>query len=386
MTGGTPHTRAHRAGVESDPLGSVMPPMYLSANYAFHGLGEPGPYDYARAGNPTRDVLADAMTTLEGGAGAVITGTGLGAISTIAHTLLGPGDTVVIPHDAYGGTWRLFDQLSRRGHLRLVLCNLTDLDATAACLAAESPRLVFAETPSNPLLRITDLTALSDLAHRHGATVVADNTFCSPVLQRPLEHGCDLVVHSTTKYVNGHSDVLGGAVVAKDAAVVDELAFMANTLGHTAGVFDSWMTMRGLRTLRPRMLQHENNALAVVEALTGHPAVKQMWHPSLPDHPGHEVARRQQDGFGAMVSFDLGGREAAQACVEGLQFVSLAESLGGTESLIAHPVSMTHGAMTPEAQSAAGLTPGLLRMSVGLEDADDLVADLTAGLDRAADL
>lgn len=383
MTDGTAHTRALRAGVESDPLGAVMPPVYLATNFAFKGLGDPGPYDYSRCANPSRDVLTDALATLESGSGGVATGTGLGAITTVALATLSPGDTVVIPHDAYGGTWRLFDQLAQRGHWTMVTCDLTDLEIAAACFAEHTPAMVLIETPSNPLLRVTDIAAVTALAHEHGARVVADNTFCTPVFQRPLELGCDVVVHSTTKYINGHSDVVGGAIIASDPEVVDEMAYLANAVGHTGGAFDAWLTMRGLRTLRPRMRQHEENALALVAALGEHPAVGRIHHPSLPDHPGHELAARQQSGFGAMISFELADQGAVERLVTGLRWFSLAESLGGTESLISHPVTMTHAGMSPQAQAEAGLTPGLVRLSVGLEEASDLVADLVAGLDRS---
>lgn len=375
------HTRAVRAGVETDALGSVMPPLYLASNFAFRGLGEPGPYDYSRSANPTRDVLGEALTTLEGGVGTVVTGTGLGAVTVVAFACLRPGDTVLIPHDCYGGTWRLFDQLARRGHCATVTVDQTDPAAVESALATHRPALVWLETPSNPLLGITDIAAVSARAHEHGALVVADNTFCTPLGQTPLALGCDAVVHSTTKFLSGHSDVVGGAITSAEETHHDEFAFCANALGCTAGAFDSWLIMRGVRTLQPRMRLHNENALAVVDALVGHPAVRRVLHPSLPSHPGHGLAARQQHAFGSIVSFELADADAVRRLAAGLRLFSLAESLGGTESLIDHPVSMTHAGMTPAAQEAAGLTPGLVRLSVGLEDPADLVADLRRALD-----
>lgn len=377
----SPLTRSVRSGVETDALGSVMPPVYLASNYAFRGLGEPGPYDYSRSSNPTRDVLAEALTTLEQGAGSVITGTGLGAVSVVAFATLEPGDTVLIPHDCYGGTWRFFDQMTQRHHFTMHTVDFTDQGALADAIETHRPTVVWIETPSNPLLRITDIAATCELAHRAGALVVADNTFLTPVGQQPLALGCDVVIHSTTKYINGHSDVVGGSITSATPELHERFAYMANTLGCTAGAFDAWLTMRGLRTLAPRMRQHQANALAVVDALNDHPAVLRVLHPSLESHAGHDLATRQQNGFGAMVSFELPDADAVRTLTAHLSLFSLAESLGGTESLVNHPVSMTHAGMTPAAQEAAGLTPGLVRLSVGLEEPEDLVADLRRGLD-----
>lgn len=377
-------TRGLRTGIDTDTAhGAVVPPMYLSSNFSFEGLGMGRTYDYSRSGNPTRDQLADALATLEGGFGAVVTSSGMSAVTLVALAL-GSGGTIVIPHDCYGGTWRLFTHLAARGLIRLETIDFTDT-AQLAGLGDLHPDVVWLETPSNPLLRITDIAEAARVAHAAGALVVADNTFCSPLLQRPLALGADVVVHSTTKYINGHSDVVGGAVVAGSEELQEKLAFWANTLGVTGAPFDSYLTLRGVRTLSARMRVHLENARAVVDLLTSHPAVSAVHYPGLPDHPGHELASRQQEDFGAIVSFELaGGRDAVARAVQGLRCFTLAESLGGIESLVAHPASMTHASMTPEAQEQAGITEGLLRLSVGIEGATDLVNDLREALDRSA--
>jgi len=376
-------TRAVRAAIATDAEhGAVVPPLHLSATFAFAGFGLKGAYDYTRSGNPTRDQLAAAIAELEGGAGAVVTASGMAAITLVAH-LLEPGDLLIAPHDCYGGTHRLFKALAGKQHFRVEFIDQRDPAALADALARR-PRMVWIETPSNPLLRITDIAATAAQARAAGALVVADNTFLSPALQRPLELGADLVVHSTTKYLNGHSDVVGGAVVARDAALHETLVWWANCLGLTGAPFDSFLTLRGLRTLFARMALHLENAAAAVETLRAHPAVARVYYPGLPDHPGHEIAARQQAGYGAMVSFELaGGEPAVRAFVEGLTCFTLAESLGGVESLVAHPATMTHASMDPEARRDAGITDGLLRLSIGIEDRRDLVADLEAALDRA---
>ena len=379
----SPATSAVRSGLCSDlHHGSVVPPIHLSSNFTFAGFGQPRTYDYTRSGNPTRDLLACALAEAEGGAGAVVTSTGMSAVH-LALQLLQPGDLVVAPFDCYGGTWRLLDACAAKGAFRVLFADLSDPVQREAALDA-GPRLVWVETPSNPLLRITDLRAVCRQAARVGALVAADNTVLSPALQRPLELGADLVVHSTTKYLTGHSDVVGGAVVARDPQLLKDIAWWANCLGITGSPFDSYLTLRGLRTLHARMRVHLENAAAVVERLRSHSAVARVYWPGLPDHPGHAVAAAQQSGFGAMVSFELaGGEEAVRAFVDGLRCFALAESLGGVESLVAHPATMTHASMDAEARRRAGIGDGLLRLSVGIEAAEDLAADLTAGLDRA---
>ncbi|HET7842532.1 MAG TPA: cystathionine gamma-synthase [Xanthomonadales bacterium] len=374
-------TRAVRAAIDADAAhGAVTPSLVLSANFSFAGFGKKRAYDYTRSGNPTRDALACALAELEGGAGGVVTASGMAAVALVAQALLPHGARVVLAHDAYGGTWRLFNALASRGTIELALADLTrgapDFDRATA--------LVWIETPSNPLLRITDIEPIVAAAHAVGALVVVDNTFLSPALQQPLALGADLVVHSTTKYVNGHSDVVGGAVVARDAAVCERLAWWANATGVAGSPFDALLTLRGLRTLDARLAVHERNAAALVGLLDGHEAVAATWWPGLATHPGHDVARRQQAGFGGMLSFELaGGEPAVRALVDGLECFTLAESLGGVESLVAHPATMTHASMSPEARAGAGIGPGLVRVSAGIEHADDLVADLAAGLARA---
>ncbi len=377
-------TRAVRAGIDRDTaFGAVTPPLVLSSNFSFAGFGEKRQYDYTRSGNPTRDLLAEALAELEGGAGAVVTSTGMSAITLLLHALLQPGDRLVVPHDAYGGSWRLFNALARKGAFELSTIDFTDPRALADALA-QKPKVVWIETPSNPLLRITDLRFVIEAAHAAGALAVVDNTFLSPALQTPIAFGADFVVHSTTKYINGHSDVVGGAAVAKDADQHAQLVWWANALGITGAPFDSFLTLRGLRTLDVRLRAHQENTAALVTLLQAHPAVRALHYPGLSTHPGHALAARQQKGFGAMLSLELDGdTEAVRAFIEGLEYFTLAESLGGVESLIAHPATMTHAAMTAEARAAAGIGDGLLRLSVGIEHADDLVADIAAALDRA---
>lgn len=378
-----PETAAVRAGIQTDSQhGAVVPPIHLSANYTFAGLGRPRAYDYSRSGNPTRDLVGAALAELEGGAGGIVTSTGMSAV-TLACTLARPGQRVLAPYDCYGGTHRLLSALARTGRIVAEFVDFTDLGAVARAIASK-PRLVWIETPSNPLLRITNIAAVSRLAQEAGSLVAVDNTFLSPAWQKPIALGADLVVHSTTKYINGHSDVVGGAVVARDRALHDELAWWANCLGLTGSAFDSYLTLRGLRTLHVRMRQHAENAEAVAKALVGHPAVRRVFWPGLPGHAGHTLAARQQAAFGAIVSVELaGGAPAVQRFVEGLACFSLAESLGGVESLVAHPETMTHAGMDPVARLAAGITPGLLRLSVGIEATEDLLADLAAALARA---
>ncbi|TQM17560.1 cystathionine gamma-synthase [Pseudoxanthomonas sp. 3HH-4] len=379
-----PATAAVRAGIDRDTAyGAVTPPIVLSSNFSFAGFAQKREYDYTRSGNPTRDLLAEALAELEGGAGAVITATGMGAITLVLNALLEPGDRLVVPHDAYGGSWRLFNALAKKGHFELITADLTDPRSLADALA-QSPKLVLIETPSNPLLRITDLRFVIDAAHKAGARTVVDNTFLSPALQTPIAFGADVVLHSTTKYINGHSDVVGGAVVARDADTHQQLVWWANALGLTGSPFDSFLTLRGLRTLDARLRVHQENADAIAALLDGHSVVSKVYFPGLATHPGHAVAARQQKGFGAMLSVELeGGEEAVRAFVEGLRYFTLAESLGGVESLVAHPATMTHAAMTPEARAKAGISDGLLRLSVGIESTDDLLADIGAALARA---
>jgi len=379
-----PITQTVRAGLEcDDETGAVVPPIHLSSTFAFRGFGEKRGYDYTRSGNPTRDLLARALAELELGAGAVVTATGMAAITLVGY-LIPNGGRIVAPHDCYGGTYRLFDAWRRRGERDVEFVNFADDSAVRAALSKPAAML-WIETPSNPLLRITDIEAFARLGRAGGALVVVDNTFLSPAWQQPLTLGADLVVHSTTKYLNGHSDVVGGAVVAREKALHEQLIWWANCLGVTGAPFDSFMTLRGLRTLHARLDHHGRNALSLAQWLHEQPNVKRVYYPGLPGHPGHEIALRQQKGFGAIVTLELeGGHDAVRAFVAGLHCFSLAESLGGVESLVAHPATMTHAAMDPAARLKAGLADGLIRLSVGIEALEDLRADLSAGLQRAA--
>jgi cystathionine gamma-synthase len=380
----SPITRAVRAGIATDrEHGAVVPPIHLSSTFAFEGFGKPRKYDYTRSGNPTRTQLADALAELEGGARGVVTSTGMSAVALVLQ-LLKPGDVILAAHDCYGGTQRLLRALSAKGHFTLIFTDLT-AHAAESEVVRHRPRLVWIETPSNPLLRITDVRRVATAGHAVGALVVVDNTFLSPALQQPISLGADVVVHSTTKYLNGHSDVVGGAVVARDAALGDELAWWANCLGITGAPFDSYLTLRGVRTLHARITQHLANTEAVVDALRDHDAVVQVNYPGLVSHPGHDIAASQQYGFGAMVSFEvLGGVAGVERLTSELEYFTLAESLGGVESLIAHPATMTHASMDAAARAAAGISDSLVRLSVGIESADDLIRDLTYALDCVA--
>jgi len=376
-----PATIAVRASLESDAqYGAVVPPLHLSSNYTFAGYGEKRQYDYCRSGNPTRDALADALATLEGGAGAVVTSSGMAAL-TLLTQLLKPGELLIAPHDCYGGTYRLFESLSAKGHFDVAFVDQTDATARHEVFARQ-PKLVLIETPSNPLLRIVDIQAVVASAKACNATVAVDNTFLSPALQQPVSLGADIVVHSTTKYLNGHSDVIGGAVVAASSELADKLSWWANCLGLTGAPFDSYLTLRGVRTLFARMEQHEKNANLLANVLNEHELVRQVHYPGLPGDPGHLIASRQQSGFGGMLSFELyGGEDAVRKFVGNLQQFSLAESLGGVESLVCHPASMTHAPVSDEALAVAGIGQNLIRLSVGIESGADLVEDVVAALE-----
>jgi cystathionine gamma-synthase len=375
-------TLAARYAVDSDGNhGAVIPPLYLSSNFSFRGFGEKREYDYTRSGNPTRDQLAGALAALEGGIGGVITASGMSAVHLVTQ-LVQPGEVIVAPHDCYGGCHRLFSAASGKGLFDLAWLPLWETAASVEKIRAIRPRMVWIETPSNPLLRITDIEAIAAAAHEVGALVVVDNTFLSPAGQRPFALGADIVLHSTTKYINGHSDVVGGAVLANDGSLVEDLVWWANCLGLTGSPFDSFQTLRGLRTLHVRYRQHAENAAAVAAFLDGSSLVEKVYYPGLEKHPGHDIAARQQESFGAMISFELGGSvEEIRVFLAALELFTLAESLGGVESLVAHPASMTHAAMSEPDQAAAGICSRLLRLSVGIEHVDDLVADLARGFD-----
>lgn len=379
-----PETIAAGNGIASDgAFGAVTPPIYLTSTFAFPSLEQSGPYDYSRTANPSRALLADTIARLEGGAGAVITSSGMAAVDLLLSTL-GPDELVVAPHDCYGGTYRLLNAKRERGHFSVVFVDQGD-EAGLEKAFEQYPSLVLIETPSNPLMRVVDIEAIASRAKKAGAKTAVDNTFLSPALQQPLALGADFVVHSTTKYLNGHSDVVGGAVVAKDGADVEALASWANVTGVTGAPFDSYLTLRGLRTLFPRMEWQQENAMQIATYLSTQPLVAAVHYPGLVSHPGHAVAKRQQSGFGAMLSFELeGGLEAVRRFVASLSVFTLAESLGGVESLVAHPATMTHVGMGEEGLKAAGIGHSLLRLSIGLEATSDLIADLEQGLKTAS--
>lgn len=373
-------TKTARAGVEKDILhGSVTPALYLSTNFSFEGFNKKRPYDYTRSGNPTRDDLGVALAALEGGHNAVITSSGMAALDLLFQ-LLSPGDLIIAPHDCYGGTYRLLQSRAAKKQFDVLFADLTkteDLPALFAC----KPKIVLIETPSNPLLRITDIEAVAKIAKRTGALVAVDNTFLSPILQKPFELGADIVLHSTTKYLNGHGDVVGGAAIAKTAELHEQLSWWANCTGTTGAPFDSFLTLRGLRTLDLRVHQQNESAGEIAAYLSSHKAIQRVYYPGLPSHTGHEVAKAQQKGFGAMISIELsGGIPAAKNFIERLSLFSFAESLGGYESLAAHPQTMTHASMDRKAQQKAGITDGIIRLSIGLESAKDLILDLEGAL------
>ncbi len=381
-----PATIAVRSGLNDDEqYGCVVPPIHLSTTYNFLDFNEPRAHDYSRRGNPTRDVVQRTLAELEGGAGAVLTNTGMSAIHLVTTVFLKPGDLLVAPHDCYGGSYRLFDSLSKRGAYRVKFVDQGDPVALQAALD-EKPKLVLIESPSNPLLRVVDISAICAAARAAGAVSVVDNTFMSPALQNPLALGADLVIHSCTKYLNGHSDVVAGAVIAKDPQLATDLAWWANNIGVTGAAFDSYLLLRGIRTLAPRIAAAQRNALAIVDYLKQQKRVKKLYHPSLPENAGHEHAVRQQRGFGAMLSFEVDGDEALlRRFLKALKLFTLAESLGGVESLISHTSTMTHAGMSAEARAAAGISDTLLRVSVGIEDHEDLIADLDNAFRIAAE-
>ena len=379
-----PQTIAAASGVASDRRqGAVTPPVYLSTTFSFAGFGKPREHEYSRTSNPTREQLADTIAELEGGAGAVVTATGMAAIDLLL-TQLEPGSLLVAPHDCYGGTHRLLSMRAAKGHFKLAFVDQNrEEDLTA--VFSRSPRLVLVETPSNPLMRVTDIAAIAERARTVDAKVAVDNTFLSPALQRPLSLGADYVIHSTTKYLNGHSDVVGGALVAADPADLEQLRIWANVTGVTGAPFDAYLTLRGIRTLFPRIEQQQRSAAAVADFLDRHPRVSAVHYPGLASHPGHAIAARQQSGFGAMLSFEIaGGVESVARFVEAVKVFTLAESLGGIESLVAHPSTMTHVGMGAEGRAAAGIGDNLLRLSIGLEAESDLLEDLAAALDATS--
>jgi cystathionine gamma-synthase len=377
------NTRAIHAGQEPDPLtGAVVPPIYQVSTYAQDGVGGlRNGYEYSRSGNPTRTALQECMAALEAPgidtARGLAFASGLAAEDTVIRTVLKPGDHVVIPNDAYGGTYRLFKKVAEPWGIDHTTAAVTDLDSIAAAMTPKT-KLIWIETPTNPLLNIGDIAAIAEIAHAGGALLVVDNTFASPYLQQPLLLGADIVVHSTTKYLGGHSDVVGGALVVGDAELGEQLAYHQNAMGAIAGPFDSWLVMRGIKTLGVRMDRHNDNAAKIVELLEGHASVGQVFYPGLASHPNHEVAKKQMRGFGGMVSFRVkAGEQAALDICSKTTLFTLGESLGGVESLIEHPGRMTHASVSG---SPLEVPSDLVRLSVGIEESDDLLADLEKAL------
>ena len=367
------------AGQEPDPsTGAIVTPIYQTSTYVQDELGRHKGFEYARTQNPTRMALERNIAAIESGKAGFAFASGMAAIGAVT-TLLSSGDHVVVSDNTYGGTFRLFDKVLTRYQLAFTYVDTSDLQAVERAMTPAT-RMLFVETPSNPIMALTDLSAVARLAHRHRVRLVVDNSFASPDNQRPIELGADLVVHSTTKYLNGHSDSVGGIVIAVGDEEIEWLTFVQNTEGAILGPFDSWLVLRGTKTLPVRMQAHNVNGLALAEFLSAHPKVKKVFYPGLPSHPQLELARRQMRGFGGMLSFDLGSLEAARRVLNGVRLISLAESLGGVETLISHPATMTHASVPADRRAALGITDGLVRISAGVEDIDDLREDLTQAL------
>ncbi|MDN4599414.1 cystathionine gamma-synthase [Leifsonia virtsii] len=375
-------TRAIHEGQEFDPTtGAIIPPIYQTSTFVQDGIGGlRNGYEYGRSGNPTRASLETLLASLEGGVRALSFASGLAAEDALLRAALRPGDHIVLGNDAYGGTHRLIDRVHSEWGIRNTTVDLADLDAVREALAADGTRMLWIETPSNPLMKISDIAALVELGHAAGAVVVVDNTFASPALQQPLSFGADVVVHSTTKYLGGHSDVIGGALVFADEELAAKAQFLQFAAGAVSSPMDAWLTVRGIKTLQVRLRQHSANAQAIAEALVGHAGVERVYYPGLPDHPGHELAARQMSGFGGMLSVALaGGAEAARRFAESTRVFQLAESLGGVESLIGYPSEMTHASVRG---TALEVPDNIVRLSVGIEDVDDLLEDVEQALRR----
>lgn len=374
-------TIAVRGGLNTDEQhGAVIPKISLSTCYRFQEFGKPRPFDYGRKSTPNRDSVEKTLADLEGGAEAILTNSGMSAIHLLSVTLLSPNDLVIIPHDCYGGSYRLFTSLSQKGYFKTKVVDQADKEALSQALSLQ-PKLILIETPSNPLLRVVNINKISQLAHEAGALVVVDNTFMTPILQRPFELGADIIIHSCTKFLNGHSDLLAGVLIFKDQKLADEALWWSNNIGTASSSFDSYLLQRGLRTLAVRVLSQQESALKIVDFLSNHPKIAAVHHPSLSTTSGHDIAKKQQKGFGSLLSFEIkGDMNKTKLFIEQLKIFTLAQSLGGTESLISHPTTMTHSGISAEARKAAGISDQLLRISVGLEDANDLIADLDQAL------
>jgi cystathionine gamma-lyase len=373
-------TRAIHAGQEPDPTtGAIMTPIYQTSTYAQTGIGEHKGFEYARTGNPTRTALETCIASLENGKYGLAFASGLAAEQAIL-SLLSSGDHMIACDDLYGGTYRIFERIMRRYRIETSYVPASTINDYEKAIRPNT-KLIWLETPTNPLLRLVDIQAIAEIAHRHNVLLVVDNTFSSPYFQQPLALGADIVIHSTTKYINGHSDVIGGAIIMNDDEVYQALKFYQNAAGAVPGPFDVWLTMRGIKTLALRMRQHEENAFAVARFLTEHPRVQKIYYPGLPSHPDYEIAKRQMSGFGGMVSFQFRGTQAdVHQLVGRFKVFTFAESLGGVESLVCHPATMTHGSIPRDIREARGLTDTLLRLSIGIEDVADLMADLEQAL------
>lgn len=376
-------TIAVRSGLNTDNQhGAVIPKISLTTCYRFEEFAKPRPFDYGRKSTPNRDSVQKTIAALEGGVDAILTNCGMSAIHLLSVALLSPDDLVIAPYDCYGGSYRLFNSLSQKGYFKAKFINQADDEAVKQALALQ-PKLILIETPNNPLLRVVDIKKIADLAHQAGALVLVDNTFMTPILQQPFTLGADIIIHSCTKFLNGHSDLLAGVLVFKDQQLADDVLWWSNNIGTANSSFDTYLLQRGLRTLGVRVLAQQESAMKIVDFLSRHPKIAAVHHPSLTSTSGHDIAKKQQKGYGSLLSFELkGGAEKTPVFVEKLKIFTLAQSLGGTESLISHPTTMTHAGISAQARQAAGISDQLLRISVGLEDVNDLIADLAQALEQ----
>ena len=376
-------TIAVRSGLNTDNQhGAVIPKISLTTCYRFEEFAKPRPFDYGRKSTPNRDSVQKTIAALEGGVDAILTNCGMSAIHLLSVALLSPDDLVIAPYDCYGGSYRLFNSLSQKGYFKAKFINQADDEAVKQALALQ-PKLILIETPNNPLLRVVDIKKIADLAHQAGALVLVDNTFMTHILQQPFTLGADIIIHSCTKFLNGHSDLLAGVLVFKDQQLADDVLWWSNNIGTANSSFDTYLLQRGLRTLAVRVLAQQESAMKIVDFLSQHPKIAAVHHPSLTSTLGHDIAKKQQKGYGSLLSFELkGGAEKTPIFVEKLKIFTLAQSLGGTESLISHPTTMTHAGISAQARQAAGISDQLLRISVGLEDVNDLIADLAQALEQ----
>lgn len=376
-------TIAVRSGLNTDNQhGAVIPKISLTTCYRFEEFAKPRPFDYGRKSTPNRDSVQKTIAALEGGVDAILTNCGMSAIHLLSVALLSPDDLVIAPYDCYGGSYRLFNSLSQKGYFKAKFINQADDEAVKQALALQ-PKLILIETPNNPLLRVVDIKKIADLAHQAGALVLVDNTFMTPILQQPFTLGADIIIHSCTKFLNGHSDLLAGVLVFKDQQLADDVLWWSNNIGTANSSFDTYLLQRGLRTLAVRVLAQQESAMKIVDFLSQYPKIAAVHHPSLTSTLGHDIAKKQQKGYGSLLSFELkGGAEKTPIFVEKLKIFTLAQSLGGTESLISHPTTMTHAGISAQARQAAGISDQLLRISVGLEDVNDLIADLAQALEQ----